>query len=187
MQELHRVAVALLLTCSALVTPCVSQDDWVLRERDPIKTELVLQLVVTCSNPEKIGPTEDSKDGKRGEIWPIIGGRFVGKGIRGTVVAGGGDFPVLRPDGVEVVDALYRLRTDDGVMIIIHNVGLTYPGKEPGDERYRLTPQFIAPKGKYDWLNKSIFLATLTDVPANMRLAKGPNENDRLIQVYRVY
>jgi hypothetical protein len=160
---------------------------WPLIERDPIRSELVLQLVVTCSTPEKIGGAAHSKDGERDEIWPIIGGKFAGKGIRGTVVAGGGDFPVRRPDGVEVVDALYRLKTDDGVTIIIHNIGLTYPGAKPGDERYRLTPQFIAPTGKYDWLNKSIFIATLTDVPKGMELAKGANENDRLIQVYRIY
>ena len=129
---------------------------WPLVEIDPVKMELVMQLVVTCTNPEKIGGSAHSKDGTRNEIWPIIGGRFEGKGIRGSVVPGGGDFPVLRPDGVEVVDALYRLRTDDGVTIIIHNVGLTYPGAKPGEERYRLTPQFIAPIGKYDWLNKNI-------------------------------
>ncbi len=154
---------------------------------DPVKLELVLQLVVTCSNPEKVGGSLDSKDGKRQEIWPIVGGRFEGKGIRGTVIPGGGDFPVLRPDGVEVVDALYRIRTDDGVTIIIHNVGLTYPGAKPGDERYRLAPQFTAPVGKYDWLNRNVFIATLSDVPKSMQLAKGPGENDRLIQVYRVY
>ncbi|HVW69625.1 MAG TPA: DUF3237 family protein [Steroidobacteraceae bacterium] len=160
--------------------------DWDLIARDPPKVELVMQLVVTCSEPEKVGDSQNSKDGKRTEIWPIIGGRFQGKGIRGTVIAGGGDFPVLRPDGVEVVDALYRLRTDDGVTIIIHNRGLAYPNRRPGDWYYRLAPEFIAPQGKYEWLNSQIFLATLVDVPASLRLAKGPHENDRLIEVYRV-
>ena len=125
--------------------------------------------------------------GSAPRFWPIVGGRFEGKGIRGTVVPGGGDFPVLRPDGVEVVDALYRLKTDDGVTIIIHNVGLTYPGERPGNERYRLAPQFIAPVGKYDWLNRNLFIATLTDVPKGMEQARGATQNDRLIQVYRVY
>jgi len=160
---------------------------WPMMDRDPVKLELVMQLVVTCSNPESLGGAPQSKDGKRTEIWPIVGGRFEGKGIRGVVIPGGGDFPVLRPDGVEVIDALYRLRTDDGVTIIIHNVGLTYPGARPGDEHYRLAPQFIAPVGKYDWLNRNLFIATLTDVPKGMEQARGPSENDRLIQVYRVY
>jgi len=153
---------------------------------DPVRTEWVLNLVVTCSSPELIGPTEASKDGKRRDIWPIIGGQFEGKGIRGTVVPGGGDFPLMRPDGVIVIDALYRLKTDDGVTIIIHNKGLYYPPEGDLPERYRLVPEFTAPVGKYDWLNKSIFISTLVDVPKEMRLAKGENQNDRLIQVFRV-
>jgi hypothetical protein len=160
---------------------------WPLQPKDPVKLELVLQLVVTCTDPESVGGAEGSKDGKRTEIWPIIGGRFEGKGIRGTVVPGGGDFPVTRPDGVEVVDALYRLKTDDGVTIIVHNKGLAYPqGKDDKDWHYRLAPEFIAPQGKYDWLNRHLFISTLSDVPAGMQLAKGSRENDRLIQVYQV-
>lgn len=160
---------------------------WPLTPHDAPKVELVMQLVVTCSTPVPVGGSMHSKDGERREVWPILGGRFWGRGIRGTVVAGGGDFPVMRPDGVVVVDALYRLKTDDGVTIIIDDKGLTYAGKHPGEERYRLAPTFIAPVGKYDWLNKSEFIATLTDVPPKMRLAKGPDENDRLIEVYRIY
>jgi hypothetical protein len=169
--------------------PASAQDaNWETTDRDPVKLELVMQLVVTCTEPERIGGAENSKDGKRTEIWPIVGGKFQGKGIRGTVIAGGGDFPVLRPDGIEVVDALYRLRTDDGVTIIIHNKGLAYPkGKGPDDWHYRLSPEFIAPQGKYEWLNRNLFIANLVDVPQSMRLAKGSKENDRLIQVYRVY
>jgi len=164
-------------------------ETWPLTERDTPKLELVLQLVVTCSDPESPNGKNTggaSKDGRRTEIWPIIGGAFQGKGIRGTVIPGGGDFPLTRPDGVEVVDALYRLRTDDGVTIIIHNRGLGYGGNEANGWHYRLAPEFIAPQGKYDWLNRALFISTLSDVPASMRLAKGPHENDRLIQVYRV-
>ncbi len=161
--------------------------NWPSAPMDPVKLVLVMQLVVTCSNPESIGGAENSKDGKRTEIWPIVGGRFEGKGIRGTVVPGGGDFPVVRPDGVEVIDALYRLRTDDGVTIIIHNKGLAYPqGKDANDWHYRLAPEFVAPQGRYDWLNRHLFISTLSEVPAGMQLAKGPKENDRLIQVYEV-
>ena len=88
-----------------------------------------------------------------------------------TVVAGGGDFPVTRPDGVEVIDALYRLRTDDGVTIIIHNKGLSYGGSGRDGWHYRLAPEFIAPKGKYDWLNRALFISTLVDVPAAITIS----------------
>lgn len=157
-----------------------------LEDLDPIRTELVMNLVVTCTNPERPGPNAASKDGVRDEIWPIVGGRFEGPRIRGIVIPGGGDFPVVRPDGVTIVDALYRLKTDDGVTIIIHNKGLAYPQGAGNWDKYRLVPEFTAPVGKYDWLNRSIFLSTLSEVPPAMALAKGKDENDRLIQVHRV-
>jgi len=173
---------------SAFATASVSAAEPALRSLDPPRLELVMQLVVTCSAAESVGgESDESKDGRRGRVWPIIGGRFFGKDVRGTVVPGGGDFPVVRPDGVVVVDALYRLKTDDGVTILIHNKGLAYQ-EQPGKVRYRLTPEFTAPKGRYDWLNKSVFVSTLVvPVPPELALAKGANENDRLIEVYRVY
>lgn len=42
-------------------------------------------------------------------------------------------------------------------------------------------------QGKCAWLNSNLFISTLIEVPPGMRLAKGPKENDRLIQIYRVY
>ncbi|ESQ88614.1 hypothetical protein ABAC460_15085 [Asticcacaulis sp. AC460] len=157
---------------------------------DPIKTELVMNLVVTCSTPQPMGPNAEAKDGRRDVIWPIIGGRFEGPKLKGKVVPGGADFPVTRPDGVDVVDAFYRLQADDGTLIIIHNVGLMYPQADDGRYVFRLSPSFTTVKGPHDWLQKSLFLATLVygdAVPEPMRLAKGPDENDRLIQVHRVF
>jgi hypothetical protein len=161
---------------------------WAAPEFDVPQLELSLELVVTCTRPEPIGGEPGSKDGERRNVWPIIGGRFVGADIRGTVVPGGGDFPVTRPDGVTVIDALYRLRTDDGMTIIIHNKGLGVPSRQPGGpRRYRLSPQFTAPRGRYDWLNTNVFVANLTTaVPPAKRLAKGDDQNDRLIHVYRL-
>lgn len=156
-----------------------------LQDFDPIRTELVMNLVVTCSAPQRFngdGPVA-SKDGERDLFFPIVGGTFEGPRLKGDVVPGGADFPVKRPDGVYVVDALYRLRTDDGVILMIHNQGLVY---EPFT-KLRLAPQFTAPQGRYDWLNRSLFLATLIlAVPPALQRAQGPGENDRLIQVHRV-
>jgi hypothetical protein len=47
-----------------------------------------------------------------------------GNGLRGTVIPGGGDAPIRRPGGMEVILALHRLRTDDGVTIIVHTQAL---------------------------------------------------------------
>ena len=171
---------ALVAACGGATSAAARSEMTVL---DPVRTELVMNLIVTCSKPEKPAANVEGPDGVRDEIWPIVGGRFEGPDIRGTVIPGGGDFPVTRPDGVVIVDALYRLLTDDGVQIIIHNKGLGY-----SEDKYRLVPEFIVNKGRYDWLNKSIFISTLIyPPPPSMRLARNADENDRLIQVHRVF
>jgi hypothetical protein len=179
----------LMLSAGAVrVRAAAATPGWASPEFDVPRLELVLELVVTCSRPEAPGPETLSKDGQRKSIWPIVGGKFVGQDVRGVVVPGGGDFPVVRPDGVTVIDALYRLLTEDGITILIHNRGLSIGADEPGGRpRYRLSPEFTAPRGKYDWLNKGVFIANLTtNVPSDRRLARSENENDRLIHVYRL-
>jgi hypothetical protein len=152
---------------------------------DKVGLEWVMDILPFCSQPEYMGSAQDqvASDGYRNDVWPIIGGVFHGRGIRGTVIPGGGDFPVVRPDGVVVVDALYRLKTDDGQQIIIHNKGLGYT-----EEKYRLLPTFEVPGSKYAWLRESVFVATLTfPIPPTIKAPDyGPKANGRLIQVFRM-
>ncbi|WP_068089812.1 DUF3237 domain-containing protein [Novosphingobium rosa] len=152
---------------------------------DTVGLEWVMDILPFCSEPELMGPKEDqtTADGDRNEVWPIIGGTFRGRGIQGTVIAGGGDFPVVRPDGVVIVDALYRLKTDDGYEVIIHNKGLGY-----SESKYRLLPTFNVSGKKYAWLRESAFVATLTyPVPPEVKAPDlGPKANGRLIQVFRL-
>jgi hypothetical protein len=157
-----------------------------LKAFDPIRSKLVFSAVVTCSKPVKLGPNTNYKDGKRINAWPIIGGKLEGTRIKATVVPGGADFPIYRKDGIIEIDATYRYITNDGVTIIIHNYGIGY--KLPnGGYKFRLTPEFWVPEGKYDWLNKNTFICTLTiPVPECVALAKGEDENDRLLQFYMI-
>jgi hypothetical protein len=72
--------------------------------------------VVICSDFVPMSPdSHDAKDGKRDRYWPIIGGRFWGPGIKGDVIPGGADFPVVRPDGVQV----RGIRIKIGLMISV--------------------------------------------------------------------
>ncbi len=157
---------------------------------DQVGLEWVMDILPFCSAPESMGGKagqnpgdQTAADGTREDLWPIVGGTFYGRGIKGTVVPGGGDFPVVRPDGVEIIDALYRLRTDDGVQIIIHNKGPRY-----SESKFRLLPSFNVPGKKYAWLRESVFVATLTyPVPPEIPAPDfGPNANGRLIQVFRI-
>lgn len=160
------------------------------RVYDQVGLEWVMDILPFCTAPESMGgkagknlDDQIAADGTREELWPIVGGIFYGRGIKGTVVPGGGDFPVVRPDGVEIIDALYRLRTDDGVQIIIHNKGPRYT-----DSKFRLLPSFNVPGKKYAWLRESVFVSTLTyPIPPEIPAPDfGPTANGRLIQVFRI-
>jgi hypothetical protein len=125
-------------------------------------TELAIELYVSISPAVEVG---QSDHGTR-QFIPITGGRFSGDGIRGEVMAGGADWQLQRPDGVREVLALYSLRTDDGAVIVVDNRGIIAPPASPGGAAYvRTAPTFHAPQGKYDWLNKTTFVGTITPAP----------------------
>lgn len=114
-------------------------------------------------------PIGETFDGTR-RIIPIFSGPVEGLRIRGRLLGQGADWQVTRPDGVTVADATYALETDDGVVIQIRNRGLRHGPPEvmqrlgrgedvdPAEYYFRTVPEFIAPAGKYDWLNRSIFV-----------------------------
>ena len=118
-------------------------------------------------------------DQTRGAVL-VEGGSFSGPGIQGTVVGGsGGDFPQVRHDGGARFEAVYLLRTDDGVPILKRNAGVRHATPDvikrlmagedvdPSEYYMRLAPRFEAPAGPYDWLNRTIF------VGSGMRGAEG--------------
>lgn len=109
-----------------------------------------------------IGERQSLGQGPRGErfIVPILGGRFEGPRLRGTVLPGGADRQLLRADGVKELDALYELQTDDGAVITVRNRVLIDESATPG--RYaRSVLQLSAPAGPHDWLNRRVFVGTL--------------------------
>ena len=97
-------------------------------------------------------------------VIDISGGTFEGPNLKGTIMPGGEDWQLVREDGVTELDARYALRTDDGTIIRVHNQVLLNPPAEglAGAKQYlRSTVRFEAPVGKYDWLNKAVFVGTL--------------------------
>ena len=97
-------------------------------------------------------------------IIPITGGTFSGPEIKGTIVPGGWDWQLRRPDGCTEVKADYFLKTDDGVVINVLNTGVICAD---GDKRLpvRTLPVFEAPRGKYEWLSRNAFVGTLEAAP----------------------
>ena len=131
--------------------------------------EFILQAEAILADPIAIGQTFE---GHR-RIIPILDGSFEGPDLKGTIVkTGAADWQYTRADNVTEARATYALETDDKVIIQVENFGLRHgpedvikrlaEGKdvEPAEYYFRTNPRFIAPEGKYDWLNKSIFVGT---------------------------
>ena len=132
--------------------------------------ELAFEAHATLAAPIVVGATPE---GAR-RVIPITGGTFAGAAMRGVILAGGADWQYQRADGVTVLEARYLLRTDDEVLIEVSNRGLRHGPEavmrrlaagesvDPSTYYFRASPSFSAPAGKYDWLNRNLFLCTGT-------------------------
>ncbi len=116
--------------------------------------EFALQLRVLIDGTYTVGQTQH---GKR-VVIPITGGTFEGPLVKGTVLSGGADYQLVSSDGKRTeLEAIYSIKTDDGVNIHVRNRGLVF---NDGDEHYfKAAPQFEAPAdSKYAWLNNALFV-----------------------------
>ncbi len=120
-------------------------------------TEFVMQLRVTLGQPYSVGATPQ---GHR-QVIPITGGTFEGPRLRGTILEGGADYQLTHGQRTSV-EAIYNIRTDDGVNIHIRNCGIiaSTPNADGQPSFYfRTAPRFEAPEDSpYAWLNNAIFI-----------------------------
>lgn len=131
---------------SALVALSVSVSGMA-QGTDP-ELEHVLDLKVTLGQAFNVGQTAQ---GNRFVI-PITGGTFEGPRIKGEVLSGGADYQ-LQHKGRTDLEAIYCIRTDDGVTIHIRNKGII-----TGNYFY-CSPTFEAPlDSKYAWINDGIYV-----------------------------
>lgn len=123
------------------------------QEKGP-ELEYVCELLVKCEGTYSVGSTS------KGErvVIPIVGGTFEGPKMRGTVIPGGADYQLQdRAHGRTELEAIYSIRTDDGVNIHIRNCGII--SQSEGGFYFRTAPKFEAPNdSKYAWLNNAIFV-----------------------------
>ena len=121
------------------------------------ETEFVMQLKVTLGEPYTVGETPH---GKR-TVIPITGGTFEGPLLKGTILNGGADWQLAKGNRTEL-EAIYSIRTDDGVFIHIHNRGIIHAGQNADGTPsfyFKAAPTFEAPEdSKYAWLNNALFL-----------------------------
>jgi hypothetical protein len=123
--------------------------------------EYIMTVKATIEPAVEMGKTPE---GQR-RVIPISGGTFDGPGLKGSIMPGGEDWQLVREDGTMLLDARYWLRTDDGAIIRVHNAvtisAQAASDQKPASRYVRSSVKFEAPVGKYDWLNKAIFVGTL--------------------------
>jgi hypothetical protein len=128
--------------------------------------EFVMQLKVTLGEAYTVG---DTPQGRR-TVIPITGGSFEGPLLRGEILNGGADWQ-LASGHRTTLEAIYSIKTDDGIYIHIRNRGIIYNGLDEHGQPsfyFKAAPQFEAPTdSRYDWLNNSLFLCTPDFSPQN--------------------
>ena len=127
--------------------------------KDTPELEFALQLRVTLGEVYSPGMTQH---GKR-TVIPITGGTFEGPMLKGTIINGGADYQLANAEGNRTeLEAIYSIRTDDGVYIHVRNRGIIYGGTDPEGKPtfyFKAAPQFEAPTdSKYAWLNNALFI-----------------------------
>ena len=116
------------------------------------ETEFVMQLKVKLGEAYSVGETPKG----RRTVIPITGGTFEGPLLKGTILEGGADWQLAKGNRTEL-EAIYSIKTDDGVYIHIRNRGIIAGGE--GGFYFKPAPQFEAPEdSKYAWLNNALFL-----------------------------
>ncbi len=145
-------------------------------------TEFVYEARVIL-NPERIG-IENTPHGRR-NIVRIAGGTFRGPEIEGTILEGGADWQLVRPDGVKELEARYTMLTGDGVPIHVLNRVLA---REDPDSQDPYSPGFyrrsvlsfeVPMESRYSWLNRYLYLGTLTS-------ASTPEEAAVIVRVWKL-
>jgi len=91
--------------------------------------------------------------------FPITGGTFDGERLRGTVLPGGDDWTIKRPDGVIELDLRVTLQTDDGAYIHMTFQGIRDEGA-PAAPYFRTVPRFETAERTYAFLNRLLAVGT---------------------------
>jgi hypothetical protein len=111
-------------------------------------------------------------------------GTVEGPLLNGKVIPmSGGDFPLLRGNGVIDFDARYLLEADDGSIIYLENRGYRWARDSEvaarmrrnedasfDDYYMRVTPRFDAPAGPHAWMSQHIFVGVAEKLPGANRI-----------------
>jgi len=123
----------------------------------------------------------------RGDMRAAIhaaAGTVEGPRLNGRVIPmSGGDYPLVRPNGVIDFDARYLLEADDGAIIYLQNRGYRWARSpeiaermrrnepvDPADYYMRVSPTFDVPEGPHEWMARHVFVGVAEKIPKANRI-----------------
>ena len=124
----------------------------------------LMTVRITAAPPQKLGTVPH---GTR-IIVPVTGGDFEGPRLRGKILPGGGDWLLLRADGVLELDLRITLETDDHALIYMTFQGLRHGPPDaiaalgrgdvvdPARYYFRTVPRFETSAETYAFLNRIV-------------------------------
>ena len=144
-----------------------------------MQLEHAFDLVVELSRPHEMGVCPA---GVR-RIIPIVGGTANGPLLQGRVLNVGADWQTVLVGGIADLDARYAIETDDGAVIEVVSQGIRHAPAEvaariaageavPPSEYYMRTAiRLESGHPDYNWVNRTLFLATGGKVGPTVRLS----------------
>lgn len=129
-----------------------------------LRSEFLLQIVGELHDPQDVG--EIPLGARR--ILYMKGGSFSGPKLKGKVLPGGGDWVLVRRDGVAQLDIRITLCTNDKDLIYVSCSGILdmaphlreriLKGEivDPSEYYFRTALVFEAAAEKYRWLNRLV-------------------------------
>lgn len=141
-----------------------------------LRSEFLVQVSADLDEPQVI---DDGPLGTR-RIMYMKRGSFAGPRLKGQVLPGGGDWVLLRGDGVAKLDIRLTLRTDeddliyvscDGILDIAPEVRRRIMAGEDVDASeyyFRTTPVFETGAERYRWLNRLVAVGVGRRTPTGM-------------------
>lgn len=141
-----------------------------------LRSEFLMQLSVELETAQTIG---DTPLGSRRIVY-VKGGSFSGPRVNGVVLPGGGDWVLVRRDGVSQLDVRLTLRSEDGALIYMTYRGISDIAPEvrqrilkgedvrPSEYYFRTSPMFETASEKHLWLNRLIAVGVGRRTPTSV-------------------
>ena len=115
----------------------------------------------TLAPPEVIGPLPE---GIRVNVY-VTGGAVHGPKLQGKLRPAGGDWLIVRQDGVGILDVRATIEAHDGALIYVTYAGVVDLGEDgyhkflqgepvPSGQPIRTAPRFHTSHADYRWLNR---------------------------------